>query len=258
MTLFVSHGAPNLILHNSQARDFLADYGRTLEGYRGILVVSAHFETDKPTLTSAAHPPMIYDFGGFEPELRQVVYKAPGSPGLAEEAATLLKEAGFQTALDPARGYDHGTWVPLSLLKPEADLPVVQLSVSPHHDPAWHYRLGQALRPLAESGVLIVGSGAATHNLHEFFKGQYRFDTPAPPWVKAFGDWLDEKAEAGDIEALLAYRKGAPYGRENHPTEEHLLPFFVAMGAAPEGARGQRIHSSQQYGVLMMDCYAFA
>lgn len=257
MTLFVSHGAPNLILHNSEARDFLATYGKNLSDYRGILVVTAHYEAMGPMLTSAAHPPMIYDFGGFEPELRTIIYPAPGSPDLAREAAEALKAAGFDPGMDPQRGFDHGTWVPLALLRPEADLPVVQLSVSPNHDAAWHYRLGQALKPLADSGVLIIGSGAATHNLYEFFRGGYRFDTPVPDWVRTFGDWLDEKAEAGDTKALLDWEK-APFARENHPTEEHLLPFFVAMGAAGEGARGKRIHSSHQYGVLMMDCYAFA
>lgn len=257
MTLFVSHGAPNLILHNSEARDFLAAYGRDLADYRGILVVTAHYEAPGPMLTSGERPPMIYDFGGFEPELRTIVYPAPGSPDLAREAADALRKAGFDPGLDDRRGYDHGTWVPLALLRPEADLPVVQLSVSPHHDAAWHYRLGEALKPLADSGVLIIGSGAATHNLHEFVRGGYRFDTPAPDWVRAFGDWLDAKAEAGDVPALLAWEK-APFARENHPTPEHLLPFFVALGAAGAGARGQRIHSSQQYGVLMMDCYSFA
>jgi 4,5-DOPA dioxygenase extradiol len=258
MTLFVSHGAPNLVLHNSEARSFLAAYGRNLSDYRGILVVSAHYEAPEPHLTAGAHPPMIYDFGGFEPELRTIVYPAPGSPSLAAEAAEVLRAAGFAPSLDELRGYDHGTWAPLALLRPEADLPVVQLSVSPNHDASWHYQMGEALRSLAVSGVLIIGSGAATHNLHEFFRGGYRFDTPAPDWVRAFGNWLDEKATQGDVPSLLDYRRSAPFGRENHPTEEHLLPFFVALGAAGEGARGERIHSSHQYGVLMMDCYAFA
>lgn len=258
MSLFVSHGAPNLILHNSEARSFLASYGRDLGAYRGILIVTAHFESPRPMLTSHPQPPMIYDFGGFEPELRTIVYPAPGSPSLAQEAAAALKAGGFDAGLDERRGYDHGTWVPLALLRPEADIPVVQLSVSPNHDATWHYRLGQALKPLADSGVLIIGSGAATHNLHEFFRGGYQFDTPAPNWVRAFGDWLDEKATEGDIGALLDWEHAGPFARENHPTPEHLLPFFVALGAAGERARGERIHSSQQYGVLMMDAYAFA
>ena len=255
--LFVSHGAPNLVLHNSEARAFLSKMGEALEAPRAILMVTAHFETDRPTLTTNAKPPMIYDFGGFEPELREIVYGAPGSPAVAAEAFALLSEAGFEPQMDASRGYDHGTWVPLSLMRPQADIPVVQLSVQPDKGAAYHFELGQALKPLADSGVLIIGSGAATHSLHEFFKGQYRIDSPVPDWVKSFGDWLDARIEAGDTEALVAYRSEAPNGARNHPTEEHLLPLFVAMGAAGAGARGMRIHTSQQYGVLMMDCYRF-
>jgi len=148
--------------------------------------------------------------------------------------------------------------VPLVLLRPEADIPVVQLSVEPEKGADYHLKLGQALKPLADSGVLIIGSGAATHNLHEFFRGQFRQDSPAPDWVKSFGDWLDRKITAGDTEALVQYRMLAPNGAKNHPTEEHLLPLFVAMGAAGSGAKGKRVHSSEEYGVLMMDCYQFS
>jgi len=255
-TLFVSHGAPNLILHNTEAKLFLESYGRTLGKPRAILMVTAHFEANRPTLTNGAHPGMIYDFGGFEPELRTVNYRAPGSPEVASEAFTLLDEADFSPAFAD-RGYDHGTWVPLVLLRPEADIPVVQLSVEPDKGAAYHLKLGQVLKPLAESGVLIIGSGAATHNLHEFFRGQFRLDSPAPDWVKSFGEWLDRKITAGDTEALIQYRMLAPNGAKNHPTEEHLLPLFVAMGAAGAGAHGTRVHTSQEYGVLMMDAYSF-
>lgn len=256
-TLFVSHGAPNLILHNSEARHFLEKFGKNIGKPRAILMVTAHFEAHRPTLTNGAHPPMIYDFGGFEPELRTVHYRAPGSPEVASEAFKLLDEAGLNPAFAD-RGFDHGTWVPLVLMRPEADIPVVQLSVEPDKGAAYHLKLGRALKPLAESGVLIIGSGAATHNLHEFFRGQFRQDSPALDWVKSFGDWLDRKITAGDTEALVQYRMLAPNGAKNHPTEEHLLPLFVAMGAAGEGAHGNRIHTSQEYGVLMMDCYQFS
>jgi 4,5-DOPA dioxygenase extradiol len=256
-TLFVSHGAPNLILHNSEARHFLEHFGKDIGKPRAILMVTAHFEAHRPTLTNGTHPPMIYDFGGFEPELRTVQYRAPGSPEVASEAFKLLDEAGLSPAFAD-RGFDHGTWVPLVLMRPEADIPVVQLSVEPDKGAAYHLKLGRALKPLADSGVLIIGSGAATHNLHEFFRGQYRPDSPAPDWVKSFGDWLDRKITEGDTEALVQYRMLAPNGAENHPTEEHLLPLFVAMGAAGEGAHGTRVHTSQEYGVLMMDCYQFS
>ncbi len=256
-TLFVSHGAPNLILHNTEAKLFLESFGKDIGTPRAILMVSAHFEASRPTLSNGAHPPMIYDFGGFEPELREVKYRAPGSPQVAQEAFDLLDKAGLTPALAD-RGYDHGTWVPLVLLRPEADIPVVQLSVDPDRGAAYHFKLGQALKPLADSGVLIIGSGAATHNLHEFFKGQFRLDSPAPDWVKSFGEWLDHTIEAGDTQALVDYREVAPNGVKNHPSEEHLLPLFVAMGAAGDHPYGKRIHTSQEYGVLMMDCYRFS
>ncbi len=255
-SLFVSHGAPNLVLHDTEARNFLRDYGLGGETPRAILVVSAHFTHAGPALSAGEHPEMIYDFGGFEPELRTLIYPAPGAPDVAAEAARLLEVAGHPAVLVD-RGFDHGTWVPLMLMCPQADIPVVQLSVDPRKGPAEHWKLGRALAPLAESGMLIVGSGAATHNLQELFGRGYPLDAAAPEWVRAFGDWLDEKIVEGDLESLENYRRKGPFGAENHPTEEHLLPLFVALGAAGEGARGRRIHTSRQYGVLMMDAYAF-
>jgi 4,5-DOPA dioxygenase extradiol len=256
-SLFVSHGAPNLVLHPSEARSFMQSWGLGDEMPRAILVVSAHFNAAAPTLTADARPDMIYDFGGFEPELRDLVYPAPGSPEVAQEAARLLEAAGFGPLTVTGRGFDHGTWVPLMLMRPQADIPVVQLSVDPRRDADYHYRIGLALAPLAASGVMVIGSGAATHNLRELFGRGYAIDAPAPDWVRAFGDWLDERIEAGDREALIAWQDKAPYARENHPTTEHLLPLYVAMGAAGEAAVGKRVHASHQYGVLMMDCYSF-
>lgn len=262
-TLFVSHGAPNLILHNSAARDFLLSYGAELARAHGrpkaILMATAHFEADEPTLTIDEKPGTIYDFGGFEPELYRMTYEAPGSPALARRAAGLLTQAGFAPRLAADRGYDHGTWVPLKLLFPEADIPVVQLSVQPGRDGAHHARLGRALAPLREEGVLIMGSGTATHNLREIFRLLRAGDenAPAPEWVAAFNDWLHEKAEAGALDDIAHYLDRAPYGRQNHPTPDHFLPLPFAMGAAGDGAKGERVHASQQYGAMMMDAYAF-
>lgn len=262
-TLFVSHGAPNLILHNSAARDFLASYGQTLVAEHGrptaILMATAHFEADAPTLTADDKPGTIYDFGGFEPELYRMTYDAPGSPALAERAAGLLAGAGFSPKFATNRGYDHGTWVPLKLLFPRADIPVVQLSVQPNRDGAHHVALGRALAPLREEGVLIMGSGTATHNLREIFRLLRAGDAnaPAPEWVAAFNDWLHEKAESGAIDDIAHYLERAPYGRENHPTPDHFLPLPFAMGAAGAGAKGERVHASQQFGAMMMDAYAF-
>jgi 4,5-DOPA dioxygenase extradiol len=255
-SLFVSHGAPNLLLHNSEAKQFLEGFAARLPKPDAILVASAHFETAAPAVTADMHPTTVHDFNGFEPELYEITYPAPGAPGLANQAAVLLGEAGLSSRPVSGHGFDHGTWVPLSLMYPQADIPVVQLSVQSRLGPEHHARMGEALAPLADEGVLILGSGALTHNLHELFRGGLAADAATPAWVSAFGEWMREHIEAGDTDDLIHYRERAPFGPRNHPTEEHLLPLFVAMGAS--GRRpGTRVHTSQEYGVLMMDAYRF-
>lgn len=256
-SLFVSHGAPNLLLHNSAARDFLSDYGRELGRPAAILVASAHWETDAPQVSAATQPETIHDFRGFERELHDMTYPAPGAPEVADAVKRRLDTAGIPASVHPTRGLDHGAWVPLALLYPDADVPVLQVSVQPAAGPRAHLRLGEALAPLADEGVLIVGSGSLTHNLHEFFENQYPIDAPALDWVEEFGAWMHDKAEAGDRDALVDYRAQAPHAERNHPTDEHLLPFFVALGAAGEGGRAKRVHTSHTYGILQMDAYAF-
>ena len=257
--LFVSHGAPNMILHESAARAFLAHAGADLPRPRAIVAVSAHFNAFRPAVVADAKPGMIYDFGGFERELYAMQYPAPGEPKLAADILARLTAAGLEPALVPERGYDHGTWVPLKLMYPEADIPVVQVSVQPRRDPTHHYALGRALAPLAAEGVMVMGSGSLTHNLHEAFGplgGLRPLDEKAPAWVTAFSDWIAEKVAAHDVEALLDYRAQAPFAGRNHPTDEHLLPLFVALGAG--GPDGVRIHDSTNFGVLAMDAYSFA
>ncbi len=257
--LFVSHGAPDLAIKATAAHAFLKSYGAETARPRAILMVSAHFETNGPTLVTDPTPGMIYDFGGFDPQLRTMVYPAPGAPDVAARAFDLLAAARFEPRMIEKRGYDHGVWVPLMLLYPAADIPVAQLSVDPARDAAWHYRLGQALRPLTEEGVLVLGSGSLTHNLGEVFTpaGLRRRDEASPAWVDDFAAWIAEKLADGDVDALLDYRNQAPFAVENHPTDEHLLPLFVALGAAGEGAQGVRLHDSREFGVLAMDAYAF-
>ena len=256
-SLFLSHGAPNLALHNSQAKDFLEKFGRELGKPKAILIATAHFETRTPCLTADVQPETIYDFRGFEPELYQMTYKAPGSPALAAQAANLLSRAGMPAQTVNGRGYDHGTWVPLTLMYPDADVPVVQVSVQPQGGAAHHVALGRALAPLREQGILIIGSGTTTHNLQEFFRGGYKVDSATPAWVTEFADWVHAKAEAGAVDDVAHYRTLAPHAAQNHPSEEHFLPLPFAMGAGGAGAKGRRVHSSHQYGVLMMDAYAF-
>lgn len=259
-TLFVSHGAPDLVIRDIAANQFLREAASSWPRPEAVLVVSAHFEANVPTVTTDPAPATVYDFGGFDPALREIVYAAPGAPNVSKRAASLLTDAGFTPNVLDKRGYDHGVWTPLHLMYPDADIPVAQLSVSPDGGADWHFRLGQALAPLRDEGILIVGSGAATHNLEAFFRGGFAPDATPPDWVDIFADWMREKIEAGETEALINYRDAAPHGAENHPTEEHLMPLFVAMGAAVDGnqMRGRRLHTSTDRGVIKMDAFAFA
>jgi 4,5-DOPA dioxygenase extradiol len=256
-TLFVSHGAPNLILHESPARDCLASLGEQLGRPQAILIASAHFEATTPSFCADKNPGMIYDFKGFEDELYNVVYSAPGLPQLAELGAYLVEQGGFPANEISGRGFDHGVWVPLVLMYPDASIPVVQLSIQPAQGAGHHIALGRALKALRKQGVLVVGSGSLTHNLEEVLNGGHAFDAPAPYWVQEFDDWVLAKAEAGDIEAIADYRSLAPHARDNHPSEEHFLPLPFAFGAAGEGAKGRRVHHSIQRGVMAMDAYLF-
>ncbi len=255
-SLFLSHGSPGLILEACPARAFLASLAGLLPRPKAILVVSAHWETPAPALTAAAAPETIHDFFGFPAPLYAIRYGAPGSPDLARRAAGLLEAAGLSAALDPRRGLDHGAWAPLHLAWPDADIPVVQLSLQSDLPADHHLALGEALRPLRDEGVLLVGSGTATHNLRAFRQHRLTLSTPPLPWAAAFADWLDKAVAADDREALLDWDQ-APEALTNHPTQEHFLPFFVALGAATPGRAGRSLHRSWTYGVLAMDSYAF-
>lgn len=253
--LFLSHGAPDLVLQALPARDFLAGLGQARPRPRAVVVASAHYDAGPwPCVTVAAAPRTIHDFGGFDPRLYQLQYAAPGAPSLATALADALTAAGFAPRLDDHWGFDHGTWVPLMLMYPEADIPVVALSVHANADPAYHLQLGRALAGFAADGVLVIGSGALTHNLAQAAPPAH--NTAAPDWVHAFADWAGERLAAGDEAALLDYRRQAPGARENHPSEEHLLPLFVALGAAGPRWRAERLHSSVNYRILRMDMFA--
>ncbi len=255
-TLFLSHGAPDIVISESPARTFLRRLGKAFEKPKAILVASAHWETAEPSLNAVVVNETIYDFGGFPAPLYAMRYPAPGSPALAERAAALIRQAGFPARINTRRGLDHGAWVPLTLAYPAADIPVVQLSVQARLGPAHHLSIGRALRPLREEGVLIMGSGGFTHNLYEFFHGPA--DTEREPeWVSEFAEWFDRALMEGRVNDLVNYRQIAPSAERNHPTDEHLLPLYVALGTAGEQARAQRLHSSRAGAALRLDAYAF-
>ncbi len=253
--LFISHGSPMLALEPSPARDFLAGLGATLPRPRAIVVASAHWETAQPAVSAPAINDTIHDFYGFPPALFAMRYPAPGDPVLAQRIAELLRQSGFDAEIDPARGLDHGAWVPLTLMYPAHDIPVLQLSLQTPLGPGHHQRLGRAVEALRAEVVLVIGSGSFTHNL-----GRLRHvdpDDAPPPDVVAFADWMHAVLQDNRTGDLLAYRSKAPYAAMQHPTDEHLLPLFVALGAAGDKARATRLHSSTTYGALRMDAYAF-
>jgi 4,5-DOPA dioxygenase extradiol len=255
-TLFISHGSPMMALQDSPAHRFLQQLGKQLPPPKAIVVVSAHWETTGgPAVSLAPHPETIHDFGGFPRALFEIEYPAPGAVDAAIRTAELLESSGVAVARSAQRGLDHGAWVPLSLMYPDADVPVTQLSVVRGASPAEHERMGLALQKLREEGVLILASGSMTHNLYEF-RGQ-GIDAAAPQWVTGFQDWMKERLAHSDRNALLDYRRQAPFAAQNHPTDEHLLPLFVALGAAGPDAHAEVLHSSVEHGVLAMDAYAF-
>lgn len=255
-SVYISHGSPMTAIQDAPARRFLQGFGKQLPRPKAILILTAHFESGIPAFTVDEKPPMIYDFGGFPEPLYSLNYPAPGAPDLAMRACELLQQAGVKCGLVRQRGFDHGTWVPLMLMYPRADIPVVQMSVLPDQDSATHEELGRKLMPLRDQGVLIIGSGSLTHNLRALNQLGRQLDTPVQPWVAEFTEWIAEKITTADSAAIAEYREEAPFARENHPSDEHFLPLPFAMGAGG-GARGERVHASYEYGVLAMDTYVF-
>jgi len=252
-TLYISHGAPILAMEPGATGEMLAGLAATLPRPRAILVVSAHWDTRYPRVSAVEKPETIHDFGGFPPAMYAMQYPADGSPALAEQVYSALAGAGITVEQDPKRGLDHGAWVPLKLMYPIADIPVTQLSIQSHAGPLAHYKMGQAISMLQDEGVMILCSGAITHNLHDFFTMQR--DAPLLPYVTEFANWMAEKAASNDIDALLDYRKLAPNAVRAHPHEDHLVPLFVALGAA-RGAM-TRYQPENTFGILAMDAYVW-
>ena len=248
--LFLAHGAPDLPLSNTPARAFTEGLGQRFPGVKAVLVISAHWEDRVPTIGTAAAPETIHDFGGFDDRLYTMRYPARTSAAVVAEVAAALKAAGIPFAEDSRRGYDHGVWIPLMLAFPKADVPVVQLSLRHGASAAENVALGKALAPLRDKGVLIVGSGAIVHNLRAIA----REGTPAPDWAKMVDDYIVAAVEKGD-EASLLKVLDTQAGRAAHPTPEHLMPLFVALGAG--GGAGHAIHRSFSWGSISMSSFAF-
>jgi len=280
--LFISHGSPMLAIDPGPTGAAFDALGERLRARppRAVLVVSAHWIYSTLAVGSRERQEAWHDFGGFPRELYALRYDAPGSPELAARVKALVEAAAIPGAgfvgEDDERPLDHGAWMPMRHFFPDADVPVVQLALNPYLSPTIQIEIGRALAPLREEGVLVLASGSFTHNLQEVFGSDGRRDQHGPqaePYVEAFRGWmhdaLDEALATGDTRRLADYRAQAPYARRAHPTDEHLLPFYVALGAAlgpltagagtPAGsaARVARVADEVTYGVLAMDSFVF-
>ncbi len=261
--LYISHGSPMTALEPREAGAFMQALGPAITARfgrpRAVLAVSAHTMARRHVLLAGARHEAVYDFGGFPDALYRLRYDAPGAPGLAPRVAELMGAAGLPVETLDHSGLDHGIWTPLRYLFPEADVPVLPLSFAPTDTPAHLMALGAALAPLADEGVLILGSGSLTHNLRMIYGpgGRPDVDAPETPETAAFRQWVLARSQARDWAALRDYRRQAPHAALMHPTDEHWLPFYVAAGAGGSEAQPQRLHASLTYGVLAMDLYAF-
>jgi 4,5-DOPA dioxygenase extradiol len=254
-TLFLSHGSPMHAVQSGVAGDMWQAVGAALPRPRALVIASAHWETSRPMLTGSKQPETIHDFGGFPEALYRIRYAAPGAPDLAARAAQLLRDNGLDAAVDPQRGLDHGAWVPLLRMFPDADVPVVQLSIQTHLGAEHHLRVGRALEPLTEEEVLIVASGHTTHNLRDWMMN--RQGGEPLPYAQAFATWLHDTLATRSTDALVAYRDTAPGATRAHPTEEHFLPIFIAIGAAGEGATSEPLLRGFEGSALALDSYVF-
>ncbi|KAM3202336.1 extradiol ring-cleavage dioxygenase [Capsicum annuum] len=259
-TFFISHGSPTLSIDESlPARHFLKGFREKCMSHHekpnSILVISAHWETSEPTVNSVrGRHDTIHDFYGFPKPMYQLKYPAPGSPELAKRVKDVLMASGFPTVYeDKKRGLDHGAWVPLMLMYPEADIPVCQLSVQPHRDGTYHYNLGKALASLKDEGVLIIGSGSATHNLRALSSSKN-----IASWALEFDGWLKDALLSGRYQDVNNYDMKAPHAKVAHPAPEHIYPLHVALGAAGEGVKGDLIHHSWDLGSLSYASYKFS
>lgn len=256
-SLFISHGSPTFALTPGLLGPQLNALGRSQARPHAVLVVSPHWMSRQLEILAAPGLDTLHDFGGFPAALYRLNYPAPGAPKVAEAARQLLARAGLDAALNTVRGRDHGAWVPLMHLYPAADIPVIQLSQPATPSPLALFELGQALAPLRDQGVMIIGSGSLTHNLYELRRDEASSGMDEG-YARSFADWVWTQIEHDRLDALLDYRRLAPEAVRAHPTDEHFLPLFLALGAAQgERLQARRLLGGTTYGVLAMDSFVF-
>ncbi|MFX3647148.1 MAG: class III extradiol ring-cleavage dioxygenase [Paenibacillus sp.] len=252
-SLFIAHGAPSLALEENVYTEFLQKLGQELPKPKAIVLFSAHWESTTQLVSSVANYETIYDFGGFQPELYQIKYPTQGDSETTAEVQRLFAEAGIPVQTDDVRGLDHGAWVVLRLLYPDADIPVVALSVNRYLTGEQQYQVGQALVSLREQDILVIGSGGTVHNLRRLNWESNGVD----PWASEFDNWLHDKLVSWDTESLFYYDKLAPSAQAAVPTPEHFVPLLLAMGAGDQNKQASLLFKAYQYGNLSLSCWKF-
>jgi 4,5-DOPA dioxygenase extradiol len=253
--LFISHGSPMMAVENSKTSRFLQQLGQQRPTPKAIVVFSAHLDVaDDVVITAGAQPETVHDFYRFPDELYQIHYPAPGEPVLAQQIANTFTNAGIKVNLDPTHGWDHGVWIPLRLMYPQANIPIVQISINSRVGAEKNYQYGQLLAALKHDNILILGSGGISHNLGEIFR------QPKTPngvdMMNQFTKWVEEKLANNDTQSLLNYLQLAPFAKFNHPTQEHFLPLIAVLGAS-EASVAKKIHQDVEYELLALDAYSF-
>lgn len=255
-SLFISHGSPMTVLEDSRARRYLCGLGEEIGRPEAIVIASAHWEYPVLAMTTAEKLETIHDFGGFPQALFDCRYEPPGIGTLVNKISLLLGDAGFELHADPRRGIDHGGWSPLILMYPGADIPTAQISIETARGPAHQLAVGAALSSLREEGVLVIGSGSMTHNLRSLVRSEP--DSEGVDWAIEFSEWVADALKNGRVDELLDWKTQAPHALHAHPSDEHFLPLFTALGAGGDAPTIERIHKSFTYGTQSMDCYAFS
>jgi 4,5-DOPA dioxygenase extradiol len=251
--IFVAHGAPTIAIEHSRYTLFLRTLAQRLPKPKAIVLFSAHWESRIQQIGSAARYATLHDFFGYPEALYQIEYPAKGSIDLVMEIRELLSQEGVAIELDDSRGLDHGAWSILKLMYPDADVPIVTMSVNPALVPEEQYRIGRALASLRAKDVLIVGSGGTVHNVKKLTWDSHE----AADWAIAFDEWLAEQLETWNMEAMNYYPVLAPHARDAVPTSEHLAPLLIAMGAADQGKKSRLLHREYQLGSLSLSCWMF-
>lgn len=254
--MFLAHGSPMIAIEDSEYARFLDDLGGSLSPVKAAVVFSAHWESGVQSVSGVSRYTTIYDFGGFPDALYQVEYPAPGDPEIASRIQRLLQQAGIESQVDPTRGLDHGAWTLLKRLFPQAQVPIVEMSVNQELEPSEQYRVGQALSSLRQENILFIGSGVTVHN---FSLLPYRDNSEVQARVRAFEDWLEVKLTQAELEAILHYREQAPDSELAVPSRasEHFAPLLYVMGAAGSLSQVQILHSSWMWNVMSNAVFAF-